>query len=148
MKVCPKCYAKNEDTMIQCVNCGEYITRTNMDEKNDSIKEMENEAEKKRKKRMLAKNIILFLIGAAYLFLYVKAILNGEVIKVTFYAALFAFLAYLGIRHPKVVFNMENFFAVKNIEEVELSDLYIYVIKVSGYICAMIGFVIMSIYAF
>lgn len=147
MKICPKCNTGNSDNAFQCRDCGFSLSREIVNSR-DYVGEISAREEKQHKFRMLLHIILLPVLGALYVFLYVKALSRGEILETTFVAVLLPLIAYVNIHHPKEVFMLTHILTINNVDDVELSDWYMAGTKISGYLCLVMGFVFIGMFAF
>lgn len=147
MKICPKCNTGNDNHAIQCKDCGASISQTGITQQN-FVEERSAGEEKRHRRKMLVHNIVLPVLGIAYVSLYIKALSKANPFQVTLIAVVLPLIAYLNIHHPRVLFVIRNIFTIDNIDDVELSDWYVIGTKISGYICIAAALVFMSISAF
>jgi ribosomal protein L40E len=147
LKICPKCNTGNNDNDIQCKDCGYSLSDTIIEKHRNYLEEITERDEKRHRLKMRIHNIVLLIIGGFYIYFYIKALSKVGFIELTFIAVLFPILSYMGIHHPRTMFVISHIFTIENIDNVELSDWYLISSKIGGYICAIVGFVFMAIFA-
>lgn len=143
MKLCPKCNSANKDNAVMCKYCGFSLTSANLEVYQSHLDEINKLKEKSHKRNMLLHHCLLVTAGLLYLYLYIKAIPKGGFFKVTFLAVLLPLLAYLGIHHPRVLFTIGHLFTIDNIDDVELSDWYIFGNKAGGLLLIILAFALL-----
>jgi amino acid permease len=141
MKICPKCNTGNDDNSIYCKDCGFSIFKIICDQQ-DYIEELEKRKEEKHKRKMLIHNILLSFLGIVYIYIYIKILQSEFTFSSIFIGILLPLMSYLQIHHPRLLFIIGHFLTIDNIDEVELSDWYIFSTKLGGYLCLAAAFVI------
>jgi hypothetical protein len=144
LKICPECSTGNNDNALQCKDCGYSLSETNIEKHRNYVEEIAERDEKKHRFMMRIHNIVLPIIGVLYIYFYIRALSKVGFIELTFMAVLLPVLSYVSIHHPRLLFVFRHFFAINNIEEVELSDIYIFCSKIGGLIIAIFGFIFIA----
>jgi len=136
MKICPKCNSGNDANALQCKDCGCSISKVSANSLEDYIQQKE----KKHRRKMLIQNTILLIVGIFYIYFLIRGLQVEFSLEILFAGILLPFLAYMGIYRPRAIFVMNHFLTIDNIDDVELSSLYVFCSKVGGYLCTIIAF--------
>jgi len=126
MKICPKCNTGNGEKAIQCKDCGYFLNKVSVDSHKKYIEKITEIEETKHRRKMLIHNITLPIIGVVYIYFLVKSLQDEFSLSIIFAAILLPLLSYVQIHHPRALFVMKHIFTIDNIDDVELSDWYIF----------------------
>lgn len=149
MKICPYCQTQNPDGAVLCTECMQSIGDV-VPVREDGAESVVNEFFEKEEKRDKLKAFLwqlpILLYYVIYIPLYILTVKkDSELFGVMLLPLLFGGLYYLLVFKAEFLFKFNHMFDIDNIDEVHVSDMYVFSSKISGVVMLVAGLV-MAVY--
>lgn len=154
MKTCPKCHTDHADSAVHCILCGASLETVDKNiNAGEYVEEYLNREEQKEKRKRRIPYLALGLFTALYIALSVMYFVQQGMKY--FFAVFFTYLLcavffLFSAVYPKVLFIIEHFTKIENIDTAEPSEWYYISSKIGGYIILVLGivFLLRLLYSF
>ena len=152
MKYCHRCGTQNENTQLFCQGCGKPLQK-NAREKSMKMAQAETELQEKREIRREKRGY--FLLGGMYalhLILGFILIITGKAremdvgaLPVLLIMLLFPGFGYLSVYKPEILFKIQHLFSIRDLDQAEPSDWYIFSSKIGGIVIWILGIGLLTV---
>ncbi len=146
MKYCHRCGTENENDQLFCQGCGKPLQK-NAREK--SMKMAMEETELQQKLEIRRQKMAYWLLGGMYLLHFILGfllIVTGKaremdvgVLPVLLLMTLFPGFGYLGVYKPEILFKIQYFFSIRDLDQAEPSDWYLMSSQIGGILIWVLG---------
>lgn len=144
MKICPKCGFENVDADTFCAKCSAALLGQSVQQgESGDFFQREERREKIKRWTRLSLIPLYYLI---YLPFYVGAVkIDRELWLMLGLPLLIPLLYYLFYFKPETMFRLQHLFEIDNLDEVQVSDWYLFTSKLSAYFLWIFGIAVVII---
>lgn len=146
MKICHKCGLENPDSAKSCEHCFSVLLNSVSVSDEKALEEFFEKEEKKEKRHSVLKTLPVPIYLIIYLPIYIKCILlDGACFFSLLLFMLFPILSYYLLAFKaETLFKLQHIFDISNIDDVEVSDWYIFSSLIAGILFLVIGLFVVS----
>ncbi len=147
MRICHKCGLENPDSAKSCERCFSVLLNSASQSDEKRLAEFFEKQEKKERRNQIFKTIPIPVYVLIYLPVYIKCVLlNTDYIFSLLFFLLFPTVGYYLLAFKaEALFKLQHIFHIDNIDDVEVSDWYIFSSLIAGISLLIIGlFVVIS----
>ena len=147
MRICHKCGFENPDSSKSCEHCFSVLLNSVSQSDEKLLEKFFEKQERKERKNKIFKTIPLPVYALIYLPIYIKCVLlDSECLSSLLFFLLFPIIGYYLLAFKaEALFKLQHIFQIDNIDDVEVSDWYIFSSLIAGILLLIIGlFVVIS----